>query len=70
MLLVAREGVTKFQAAQRALAELKSCKILGFVLNAVVNPPTSEGYYGYDAPEEPTPAPLAPEKESVGPIAR
>lgn len=48
VLMVARGGVTKFEAAQRALAELKSSKILGVVLNAVENPPNSEGYYGYD----------------------
>jgi len=48
VLLVARGGVTKFEAAQRALAELKASKVLGFVLNAVKNPPTSGGYYGYD----------------------
>ena len=70
VLLVAREGVTKFQSAQRALNELKACKILGFVLNAVVHPPTSEGYYGYDAPEEPSPAILAPGKAHEEPIVR
>ena len=48
VLLVARGGVTKFEVAQRALAELKASKVLGFVLNAVKNPPTSGGYYGYD----------------------
>jgi capsular exopolysaccharide synthesis family protein len=47
-LLVARGGVTKFEIAQRALTELKATKILGFVLNAVVNPTIAAGYYGYD----------------------
>ena len=48
VLLVARGGVTKFEVAQRALAELKASKVLGFVLNAVENPPVAGGYYGYD----------------------
>jgi protein-tyrosine kinase len=48
VLMVAREGVTKYEAAQRALAELKAAKILGFVLNAVHNPIIAGGYYGYD----------------------
>ncbi len=48
VLLVARGGVTKYEAAQRALAELKAAKILGFVLNAVHNPTVAGGYYGYD----------------------
>jgi protein-tyrosine kinase len=48
VLLVAREGVTKSQVAQRALGELKATKILGFVLNAVHNPTVAGGYYGYD----------------------
>jgi capsular exopolysaccharide synthesis family protein len=48
VLLVARGGVTRFEVAQRALAELKASKVLGFVLNAVDNPPTAGGYYGYD----------------------
>lgn len=48
VLMVARGGVTKFEAAQRALAELKSSKILGVVLNAVDNQPMTDGYYGYD----------------------
>ena len=47
-LLIARGGVTKYEAAQRALAELKSANVLGIVLNAVLKPQTSEGYYGYD----------------------
>ena len=48
VLLVARGGVTKYEIAQRALAELKAAKVLGFVLNAVKNPPIAGGYYGYD----------------------
>ncbi len=47
VLLVTRGAVTKFQTAQRALTELKASKVIGVVLNAVENPPTSEGYYGY-----------------------
>ncbi len=49
VLLIARGGVTKFQTAQRALGELKASRILGFVLNAVENPPATGGYYGYDS---------------------
>jgi len=48
VLLIARGGTTKYQVAQRALAELKASKVLGFVLNAVKDPPTTGGYYGYD----------------------
>jgi protein-tyrosine kinase len=49
VLLVARAGVTKFEVAQRSLVELKASTILGFVLNAVVKPSSSGGYYGYDS---------------------
>lgn len=48
VLLVARGGVTRLEVAQRAVAELKTSKVLGFVLNAVENPPIAGGYYGYD----------------------
>jgi capsular exopolysaccharide synthesis family protein len=48
VLLVARGGVTKYEVAQRAIAELKASKVLGLVLNAVKNPPVAGGYYGYD----------------------
>jgi Mrp family chromosome partitioning ATPase len=48
VLLIARGGVTKYEVAQRALAELKASKVLGFVLNAVASPPVAGGYYGYD----------------------
>jgi capsular exopolysaccharide synthesis family protein len=49
VLLVARGGVTKFPVAQRAQSELKASKVLGFVLNAVQEPPEVGSYYGYDA---------------------
>ena len=48
VLLVARGAVTRFEVAQRAVAELKASRVLGFVLNAVKNPPIAGGYYGYD----------------------
>jgi capsular exopolysaccharide synthesis family protein len=48
VLLIARGGTTKYEVAQRALAELKASKVLGFVLNAVDDPPNTGGYYGYD----------------------
>jgi protein-tyrosine kinase len=48
VLLVARGGVTKYEVAQRAIAELKASKVLGLVLNAVKSPPATGGYYGYD----------------------
>jgi protein-tyrosine kinase len=48
VLLVARGGVTKYEVAQRAVAELKASKVLGVVLNAVKDPPVAGGYYGYD----------------------
>jgi protein-tyrosine kinase len=49
VLLVAREGVTKFPIAQRAQSELKASNVLGFVLNAVHDAPQVDGYYGYEA---------------------
>ncbi len=49
VLLIARGGVTKYEVAQRALAELKASKVLGFVLNAVTKPPVAGGYYGYES---------------------
>jgi capsular exopolysaccharide synthesis family protein len=52
VLLVAREGVTKFPVAQRAQSELKASNILGFVLNAVHEMPQVGSYYGYDASKE------------------
>jgi capsular exopolysaccharide synthesis family protein len=54
VLMVAREGITKYEAAQRALAELKAAKILGYVLNAVHNPTVAAGYYGYEGYEKAT----------------
>lgn len=54
VLLVARGGVTKFETAQRAMAEFKSQKVLGFVLNAIADAPLKEGYYGYDSKQETT----------------
>jgi Mrp family chromosome partitioning ATPase len=48
VLLVTRSGVTKFEVAQRAVAELKAAKVLGVVLNAVKDSPVAGGYYGYD----------------------
>ena len=50
VLLVAREGTTKFKTAQLAQAQFKSAPILGFVLNAVPSLPVKGDYYGgYDA---------------------
>jgi len=49
VLLVARDGVTKFQTAQRAQAEMKAANVIGFVLNAAENPPHVGNYYTYDA---------------------
>jgi protein-tyrosine kinase len=52
VLLVAREGITKFPVAQRAQSELKASNVLGFVLNAVHEMPQVGNYYGYDASKE------------------
>ncbi len=49
VLLVARGGVTRYPVAQRAQSELKASKVLGFVLNAVQEPPEVGSYYGYDS---------------------
>ncbi len=50
VLLVAREGTTKFKTAQQAQAQFKTAPILGFVLNAVRKLPQKGDYYGgYDA---------------------
>jgi capsular exopolysaccharide synthesis family protein len=49
VLLVARSGVTSYNVAQRAQHELKASNIIGFVLNAVKNPPSPDSYYTYDA---------------------
>ena len=61
VLLVARGGITKYQTAQRALAELKASRILGFVLNAVRRPPVTGGYYGYDSYDSYDPPKCEPE---------
>lgn len=52
VLLVARGGVTQFKTAQQAVAELKSSRILGFVLNAAESSNGTGSYYGYDAVTE------------------
>jgi protein-tyrosine kinase len=52
VLLVARGGVTKYPVAQRAQSELKASKVLGFVLNAVQEPPEVGSYYGYDSAKQ------------------
>jgi protein-tyrosine kinase len=49
VLLVARNGVTKFSVAQRAQSEMKASNVLGFVLNAADDSPSINNYYGYDA---------------------
>jgi Mrp family chromosome partitioning ATPase len=49
VLLVARVGVTKYPVAQRAQSEMKSAKVLGFVLNGAVKYSNPGTYYGYDS---------------------
>jgi protein-tyrosine kinase len=49
VLLVARMGVTKYPVAQRAQSEMKSAKVLGFVLNGAVKYSNPGTYYGYDS---------------------
>ena len=50
VLLVAREGKTKFKTAQLAQSQFKTTPLLGFVLNAVHKLPVKGDYYGgYDA---------------------
>lgn len=44
VLLVARQGITSYTVAQRAQHELKASNIIGFVLNAVKNPPSPDSY--------------------------
>lgn len=46
VLLVGREGVTKFKTAQQAQLQFKTSTILGFVLNAVHKLPAKSDYYG------------------------
>ena len=52
VLLVARSGITSFPVAQRAKHELKASNIIGFVLNAVKDPPTLNSYYAYESTTE------------------
>ena len=49
VLLVARVGITKYPVAQRAQSEMKSAKVLGFVLNGAVKYSNPGTYYGYDS---------------------
>jgi capsular exopolysaccharide synthesis family protein len=53
VLLVAREGNTPFDVAQRTQAAFRNSRILGFVLNAVKDAPRqgSYSYYYYGGPE-------------------
>ena len=46
VLLVAREGVTKYKTAQQAQVQFKNANLLGFVLNALHKLPTKSDYYG------------------------
>ncbi len=54
VLLVVRAGMTKYQVAQKAQAELQAAPLLGVVLNAVEDKP-APSYYGYGptGPAEP-----------------
>jgi len=47
VLLVARGARTPFDVAQRTQAAFSSSRVLGFVLNAVKNPPRRGSYYYY-----------------------
>jgi capsular exopolysaccharide synthesis family protein len=47
VLLVAREGKTPYDVAQRTQAAFKSFRLLGFVLNAVKDAPGHGYYYNY-----------------------
>lgn len=50
VVLVAREGTTKFKTAQQAQAQFKTTPVLGFVLNAVRKLTVKGDYYGgYEA---------------------
>ena len=46
VLLVARDGTTRFKTAQQAQAQFKNANVLGFVLNAVQKLPPKSDYYG------------------------
>jgi protein-tyrosine kinase len=48
VLLIARGDVTPFDAAQRASAEFRNSRVLGFVLNAVKGRNANGASYGYD----------------------
>jgi protein-tyrosine kinase len=54
VLLIARGDVTPFDAAQRACAEFRNSRVLGFVLNAVKDRNPDGSSYGYDGPSGPT----------------
>jgi protein-tyrosine kinase len=47
VLLIARGDVTPFDAAQRAYAEFRNSRVLGFVLNAVQGRKAEKSSYGY-----------------------
>ena len=47
VLLVARGASTPYDVAQRTQAAFGSSRVLGFVLNAVRNPPNTGSYYYY-----------------------
>lgn len=49
VLLIVRAGLTRYETAQRAIAELKASKILGVILNAVDESQKLDAYYGYDS---------------------
>ena len=48
VLLVCREGVTRYKTAQQAQAQFKSANVLGFVMNAVHQLPKGDYYGSYD----------------------
>ena len=52
VLLVAREGLTKYKTAQEAQAQFKTATVLGFVLNAVHKLPVQADYYSNYNQEE------------------
>jgi Mrp family chromosome partitioning ATPase len=52
VLLVARGARTPFDVAQRTQAAFSSSRVLGFVLNAVKNPPRRGSYYYYYGGQE------------------
>ena len=49
VLLVCREGVTRYKTAQQAQIQFKSANVLGFVLNAVHKLPKGDYYASYDS---------------------